>query len=558
LPKVPDRRLASHLQVTGEQKVAALYKFVTISNPAELQEAVRRAGARHNVVGTVLIANEGINGTIAGAPDDLDGFVEFLKSDPRFADLEPKYSLASVAPFYRFKVKLKNEIVTMGVPAVDAANNAGTYVDPQDWNQLISDPDVVVVDSRNDYEVGIGTFEGAVDPATTSFGELPQWLRDREDITPGKKIAMFCTGGIRCEKSTAFLKSEGFDEVFHLKGGILKYLEQVPEEESLWQGECFVFDERVSVLHGLKTGTHQLCRGCRRPISLEDMRSEHYEPGVSCPACVDELTEERRVRLTERQKQVDLANARNERHVGAVYSKDQPRPAATLDVSNSEHPILYSFRRCPYAMRARMALAVSGKTCEMREVVLRDKPEHFREISPKATVPVVLRTDGSVLEESLDVMLWALDDSDPQNWLTPDAGSFDGMLKLIERADTEFKDYLDRYKYPNRYDNVDAEEQRSLGSEFLKDLDQMLGQSAWLYGARPCLADVAIAPFVRQFANHDRAWFDHEPWPNLLRWLESFLESELFTGVMNKYPQWQPGDPATLFPASSATDWRQN
>lgn len=540
----------------NEHRVAALYKFVTVKNPEELQEAIRRAGARHDIVGTVLIAQEGINGTVAGNSDDIDTFVAWLKSDPRFSDLEPKYSIARRSPFYRFKVKLKNEIVTMGVPSVDAANNAGTYVDPEDWNDLISDPDVVVIDSRNDYEVGIGTFDGAIDPNTQTFGELPKWLRDRDDIKPGTKIAMFCTGGIRCEKSTAFLKSEGFEDVYHLKGGILKYLERVPEEQSLWQGECFVFDERVSVLHGLETGSYQLCRGCRRPISDADIASAHYEPGVSCPACIDELTDERRVRLTERQKQVELANARNERHVGATYAKDRPAAPATLDVTNPDYPILYSFRRCPYAMRARMALQVSGKTCELREVVLRDKPAHFIEVSEKATVPVVLQPDGNVLEESLDVMLWALDDNDPQNWLTPDAGSFDGMLKLIERADTEFKDCLDRYKYPNRYDGVDEIEQRTQGSVFLRDLDEMLKKGDWLFGARPCLADVAIAPFVRQFANHDRAWFDNEGWPHLLRWLGTFLESELFTGVMSKYPQWQPGDPSTLFPQSVASGWR--
>ncbi len=544
----------SEVHGTGGEshKVAALYKFVSVENPGELQEAIRRAGERYGIVGTVLVASEGINGTVAGVPDQVDDFVSWLKTDPRFGDLEPKFSSSDQSPFYRFKVKLKNEIVTMGVPTVDAANNAGTYVDPEDWNDLISDPDVVVIDSRNDYEVGIGTFKGAIDPKTSTFGELPRWLREREDVKPGTKIAMFCTGGIRCEKSTAFLKSEGFEDVYHLKGGILKYLERVPEENSLWEGECFVFDERVSVLHELKTGTYQLCRGCRRPISDADIASPQYEPGVSCPACIDELTDERRIRLTERQKQVELANARNERHVGAVYAKDQSPGPATLDVSNSQYPILYSFRRCPYAMRARMALQVSGKTCELREVVLRDKPAHFVEVSPKATVPVVIRQDGTLLEESLDVMLWALDDNDPQNWLTPDAGSFDGMLKLVERADTEFKDCLDRYKYPNRYEDVDAIEQRTMGSVFLNDLNQMLSLGEWLYGARPCLADIAIAPFVRQFANHDRNWFDNQDWPHLLRWLENFLDSELFTGVMKKYPQWKPGDPATLFPAVSA------
>jgi UPF0176 protein len=268
-------------------------------------------------MGTLLLAREGINGTIAGPENGIKLVLDWLTTQPEFSDLDTKFSWSNEPPFYRMKVRLKKEIVTLGVAEVDAANNAGTYVDPQDWNDLISQPDVVVVDTRNDYEVAIGTFENAQNPKTTSFRELPEWVEDQLDAKPDTKIAMFCTGGIRCEKSTALMKLHGFDNVFHLKGGILKYLEEIPQEDSLWHGECFVFDQRVSVKHGLEVGDYDMCHACRMPIGADDMASEHYVKGVSCPHCIDTQNERQRARFEERQKQIELAKLRNETHIAA-------------------------------------------------------------------------------------------------------------------------------------------------------------------------------------------------------------------------------------------------
>ena len=243
----------------------------------------------------------------------------FLRSDPRFADLVHKESFSEKAPFYRLKIRLKREIVTMGVPEINPRLMAGKYVKPDEWNKLPDDPDVVVVDVRNDFEVSMGTFEGAINPKTKSFSELPEWALQETALRNKPKVAMFCTGGIRCEKSTAFLRTQGFDEVYHLEGGILKYLETVPEAESRWEGECFVFDERVSVGQGLKPGNYELCRGCRHPISQEDKASELFVLGVSCPHCHDSKTETKKQALSERQRQIELAKRRNQVHIGARY-----------------------------------------------------------------------------------------------------------------------------------------------------------------------------------------------------------------------------------------------
>ena len=303
---------------------AALYKFVALPDFAALQAPLLACCQENKVKGTLLLAEEGINGTIAGLPHGVHAVLAFLRSDPRLADLVHKESFAAKAPFYRMKVRLKREIVTLGVPGVDPTKMAGQYVKPQDWNALISDPDVVVVDTRNDYEVTVGTFQGALNPRTKSFSELPAWVRQeqalREKAGVKPKVAMFCTGGIRCEKSTAFLRSEGFDEVYHLEGGILKYLETVPPEESLWQGECFVFDERVSVGHGLQPGSFEFCRACRHPISAADKASEFYQPGISCPHCHDQKTEAQKQAFAERQRQVALAERRSQAHIGAHFA----------------------------------------------------------------------------------------------------------------------------------------------------------------------------------------------------------------------------------------------
>ena len=303
--------------------VAALYQFAPLPDYANLREPLLAVAAKEGVCGTLLLAPEGINGTIAGSRDSIDAVLAHLRADPRLAGLEHKESWADAQPFNRLKVKLKSEIVTMGVPGIDPLASAGTYIEPEEWNALISDPDVLVIDTRNDYEVEIGQFAGAHNPETTSFREFPQYVNDTLAAHKQRKVAMYCTGGIRCEKSTALLREQGFEQVFHLRGGILKYLETVPEEDSLWQGECFVFDDRVAVRHGLELGSYAQCYGCRYPVSEADKRKPGYEPGVSCARCHDSLSDDERAGRRERHKQVQLAKARGERHVG----KTQGQPA---------------------------------------------------------------------------------------------------------------------------------------------------------------------------------------------------------------------------------------
>jgi UPF0176 protein len=320
---------------------AALYKFVDLPDFAHMQAPLQAFCEAHDVRGTLLLATEGINGTIAGPPAGVRAVLAHLRADPRLASLEHKEAVCAKAPFYRMKVRLKREIVTLGVEGINPNRMAGRYVKPQDWNALISDPDVVLIDTRNDYEVAIGTFEGAINPATTSFSELPDWVHKemgpegRLQARDGKKpkVAMFCTGGIRCEKSTAFMRTQGFDEVFHLEGGILKYLETVPQAESSWRGECFVFDERVSVDHNLQPGHYDLCRSCRDPVSAEDKLSPLYVEGVSCPGCHDKTTELQKEGFRERQRQIAFSQKRNERHIGAKRPR-MPAPEASPETSS--------------------------------------------------------------------------------------------------------------------------------------------------------------------------------------------------------------------------------
>lgn len=304
---------------------AALYKFVSLPDYQSLQAPILAKCQQHHIKGTLLLAEEGINGTIAGLAEDIHQVLDYLKNDAlfkqRFADLEHKESYADEHPFYRMKVKLKKEIVTMGVPSVSPTKQVGTYVKPEDWNALISDPDIVLLDTRNDYEVHIGTFKNAVDPKTTTFREFPEFVTKNLDKTKNKKVAMFCTGGIRCEKASSFMMAQGFEEVYHLQGGILKYLETVPEEESLWQGECFVFDQRVGVKHGLAVGDYDQCYACRMPLSKEELQSPQYTAGISCPHCYDNISAEKRAALMERQKQVQLAKKRGETHIGEKQKK---------------------------------------------------------------------------------------------------------------------------------------------------------------------------------------------------------------------------------------------
>jgi len=297
--------------------VAAFYQFVPLEDIEGLQQDIRRTCENSSILGTILLAHEGINGTVAGPADELGTLFAFLNQYPGMTGLSKKVSYCDRNPFYRLKVRLKKEIVTLGVEGIDPRKLVGEYIAPERWNELISQPDVRLIDTRNDYEVGLGTFSGAENPETQSFRDFPAWVEANLDIEKDKKVAMFCTGGIRCEKSTALLKELGYENVYHLEGGILNYLETVPVDESMWQGDCFVFDNRVTVDHDLAEGHYELCSACRMPLSEEDRQSPKFEKNVSCPRCFDRLTPERRASLEERGRQIELAAARGEKHLGS-------------------------------------------------------------------------------------------------------------------------------------------------------------------------------------------------------------------------------------------------
>lgn len=299
-------------------RIAALYHFTRFEDPAALKPALLALCEARDVKGTLLLAREGINGTIAGPAAGIDAVLAHISALPGCSALEWKEAQSDHPPFARMKVRLKQEIVTMGQPDVDPQARTGHYVEPQEWNELIGSEDVVVIDTRNDYEVAIGTFEGALDPKTESFRDFPAWWEDNKDRFHNKRVAMFCTGGIRCEKSTNYLLGQGVEDVYHLKGGILRYLEEVPEAHSSWQGDCFVFDNRVSVGHGLKEGPHELCHACRRPILPEDKARPEFEQGVSCHLCIGETTDADKARFRERQKQMQLARKRGDTHLGRI------------------------------------------------------------------------------------------------------------------------------------------------------------------------------------------------------------------------------------------------
>jgi len=300
--------------------VTALYHFTRLADYEQLKAPLQDMCDLLRVKGTLLLAYEGINGTIAGTDQAITALLQFLRADSRLKDLEHKESRSEDMPFYRMKVRLKREIVTMGVEGVDPNEVVGTYVDPKDWNDLITDPDVILIDTRNDYEVEIGTFKGALNPDTQTFREFPQWVEDNRGNLNKPKVAMFCTGGIRCEKASSFMKQNGFEDVYHLKGGILKYLETQPEKESLWEGDCFVFDQRVAVKHGLEESDYDQCYACRYPITDKEKASPLYVKGVSCPRCHNKMSEDQRARFAERQKQIALAKARGEDHIGRKVS----------------------------------------------------------------------------------------------------------------------------------------------------------------------------------------------------------------------------------------------
>ena len=305
--------------------VAALYRFVRLADYKTLREPLLNFCVERHIRGTLLLAQEGINGTVAGNRKAIDELITYLRADERLEDLDCKLSYHEERPFLRMKVKLKREIVTMGQEGIDPNTCVGRYASPAQWNELIDDPEVLVIDTRNKYEVEIGTFQGAVNPETNSFREFPDWVERNLDPKKHKKVAMFCTGGIRCEKSTSLLVSKGFEDVWHLKGGILNYLEQTPERNTRWEGECFVFDSRVAVNHKLEKGRYDQCFACRFPIDDEQKKSPHYQPGISCPRCHDAHTEEQKGRFAERQRQISLAKRRGESHIGASAPARQSR-----------------------------------------------------------------------------------------------------------------------------------------------------------------------------------------------------------------------------------------
>ena len=306
--------------------VAALYKFVALDDYAEIREPLLTLCRENGIRGTLLLAAEGINGTIAGSREGIDTVLDALRRDPRLVDLEHKESIHDKPPFLRMKVKLKKEIVTLGVEGIDPNRRVGTYVNPQDWDAVAQAEDVTLIDTRNDYECAVGSFRGAIDPGITNFRDFPRWVRENLDPGENPRVAMFCTGGIRCEKASAYLLEQGFQEVYHLRGGILKYLEEVPQESSSWEGECFVFDDRVAVDHGLRRGSYDQCHACRHPITDEDKTSPLFEKGVSCPRCHDWHSREKRERFAERQRQVTLAAQRGEQHLGqAPVTPRSPR-----------------------------------------------------------------------------------------------------------------------------------------------------------------------------------------------------------------------------------------
>ena len=305
----------------------AFYQFITLDEKNSYQEHIHNFCEANKIKGTISLADEGINGTISGKEKNIRDFLIFIKKEGLFngvfSKLEHKESWASKNPFYRMKVRLKKEIVALGVDGVSPTKNVGKYVKPEEWNNLISDPNTIIIDTRNHYEVDIGTFKNATNPNTSTFRELPSFIEENFDPKTPKKVAMFCTGGIRCEKATSLMLDKGFKDVYHLEGGILKYLETIDEDKSLWEGECFVFDQRVAVTHGLNEGKYDQCYACRHPLSPDEMNSSHYIKGISCPYCYNKLTNEKKSSVIERQKQIELAKLRGEDHIGKQLNRDK-------------------------------------------------------------------------------------------------------------------------------------------------------------------------------------------------------------------------------------------
>lgn len=500
--------------------IAALYHFVTLEDFEALRPVVFARASKAGIQGTLLLAREGLNGTIAGDEPEMRQFLAWLRADPRLAGLVHKESWADEMPFVRLKVRLKKEIVTIGLPEVDPTALVGTYVKPKDWNALISDPDVVLVDTRNDYEVDIGTFKGAIDPRTASFTEFPAWSQVAPELKGRKKVAMFCTGGIRCEKASSYLLSQGVEQVFHLEGGILKYLEEVPASESMWEGDCYVFDRRVSVDHDLQPGTYVSCAGCRRPVSEAQRTSDQFIKGVCCPACHDELTAEQRERFAERQKQLELARQRGERFWGKRPPEDawrKRRPALPAGL-----PVLYSARREPGAMWVRRLLEVAGLQVELREVVGRDLPEALLEISGSGEVPVLASPDGSVRCGAPAIASWVI----AQGGLTAWAAELSEATELLEVL-------------------YGAETWRTNPEPLLGALEERLAGQTHLSGEAPGLVDAAAFPVVLRVFKSVEGGLEAR-FPRLASWLDG--ERDGFRTVMKKFRKWHPEKPGVLFP----------
>ena len=311
------------MQDSNEILVATLYKFFKVDDLVALQDQLYEICNKNNVMGTILIANEGVNGTISAKPREIEKTLISIQKDDRFSEIEIKYSSANKQPFHKMRVRLKKEIVTIGLPEINPNKTVGTYVKPEEWNDIISDPDVILIDTRNKFEIKIGSFKNALDPRTTSFRDFPEWVKKfKQDKTnTNKKIAMYCTGGIRCEKASSLMKEEGFNEVYHLQGGILKYLEQVEKEKSLWEGECFVFDDRVCLTENLEVGSYKMCFACRMPITEDELNDDRYEEGISCLYCYDKTTKDKKERFESRQKQIELSKLRGEKHIGGQQKK---------------------------------------------------------------------------------------------------------------------------------------------------------------------------------------------------------------------------------------------
>ena len=311
------------MQDSNEILVATLYKFFKVDDLVALQNQLYAICNKNNVMGTILIANEGVNGTISAKPKEIEKTLISIQEDDRFSEIEIKYSSTNKQPFHKMRVRLKKEIVTIGLPEINPNKTVGTYVKPEEWNDIISDPDVILIDTRNKFEIKIGSFKNALDPRTTSFRDFPEWVKkfkqDKENTN--KKIAMYCTGGIRCEKASSLMKEEGFNEVYHLQGGILKYLEQVEKEKSLWEGECFVFDDRVCLTENLEVGSYKMCFACRMPITEDELNDDRYEEGISCLYCYDKTTKDKKERFESRQKQIELSKLRGEKHIGGQQKK---------------------------------------------------------------------------------------------------------------------------------------------------------------------------------------------------------------------------------------------